>query len=591
MANFFEYIISIKDKASAAAQKIESTVGRASHKLREMKKSSDLIPHSINEIRNKLNDLANERGTTHSKMRIRELNGQIRKLEASARRLENLPPPGFAARLRNASGAVGKFGPMIAGAFSISAITSFGRSVIDTTAKYQKFEAVLSTQLGGEAAGKQAMDMIQKFAAETPFQVDELTNSYAKLASQGFRPTENQLTNLGDLAASMGKPFDQLAEAVLDAQTGEFERLKEFGIKARQSGDKVQMTFKGQTTVIDKSSGAMQEYLLSLGKMPGVVGSMAAISETTGGKLSNMSDATDNLKKNLGESLKPIIDKIIDAIKSFVEKLQLVSNWMKAHLQEIKFFAITIGLAAIGIAAVTIATWAWNTSLWANPITWVVAGVIALAAIIALLITYFDGWGNAWDNLMKGLKYTWYAFTANFKLDWLKTVDLFMKGIEWIERGWYKVKGLWDSEGAAKGLARLNNEAEQRSRQIAYQKGLAETFNKIADDAFGNVLGKNGLHRNSATLSGTVNKIKDAVLPGGANPTGAPVAPGDKTKPSRDAVATGGTKNTTINIQIGKQIESLTVVSNNLKEGAMKIRDIIVEEMTRAAGRAGALAG
>lgn len=53
-------------------------------------------------------------------------------------------------------------------------------------------------------------------------------------------------------------------EALLDAQTGEMERLKEFGITAQQNGNKVAFTFKGVTTTVDKTDKAIQGYLLSL---------------------------------------------------------------------------------------------------------------------------------------------------------------------------------------------------------------------------------------------------------------------------------------------------------------------------------------
>ena len=62
-----------------------------------------------------------------------------------------------------------------------------------------------------------------------------MTQSYITLANRGIKPTKEEIIKLGDLASSQGKDFNQLAEAMLDAQTGEFERLKEFGIKASKS--------------------------------------------------------------------------------------------------------------------------------------------------------------------------------------------------------------------------------------------------------------------------------------------------------------------------------------------------------------------
>lgn len=70
--------------------------------------------------------------------------------------------------------------------------------------------------------------MIEDISKHTLFGVDNLTQSYLSLVNRGMKPTEKQITALGDLASSQGKDFNQLTEALLDAQTGEFERLKEF---------------------------------------------------------------------------------------------------------------------------------------------------------------------------------------------------------------------------------------------------------------------------------------------------------------------------------------------------------------------------
>lgn len=50
---------------------------------------------------------------------------------------------------------------------------------------------------------------------------------------------------LSAYAAQLGKSFDQLTQAVLDAQAGQFERLKEFGIRASLSGEQVALDCRG----------------------------------------------------------------------------------------------------------------------------------------------------------------------------------------------------------------------------------------------------------------------------------------------------------------------------------------------------------
>lgn len=206
-------------------------------------------------------------------------------------------------------------------AFSVGAVLSFGKAIIDTTAQFQKMEAVLTNTLGSNSAAKVAMDQIVDFASKTPFQVDELTGAFVKLANRGFTPTIREMTALGDLASSTGKSFDQLAEATLDAMTGEFERLKEFGIKAKVEGDNVAFTFKGVTTEVEKTDDAIQSYILSLGETEGVSGSMAAISETVGGKISNLQDNFTQLQLTLGSSSSGLIAGVLDLANAMTEKL------------------------------------------------------------------------------------------------------------------------------------------------------------------------------------------------------------------------------------------------------------------------------
>lgn len=203
-------------------------------------------------------------------------------------------------------------GKTMAGVFAADMLLNFGKSIIATTAEFQKMEAVLTTTLGSKSAAKVAMQDIVEFASKTPFQVNELTDSFVKLANRGFKPTFAEMTALGDLASSTGKSFDQLTEAALDAMTGEFERLKEFGVRASSEGDRVKFTFKGVTTEVAKTDEAIKGYLISLGNAEGVSGSMAAISETVGGQISNLEDNFTQLQLALGNSSSGLISGFLE---------------------------------------------------------------------------------------------------------------------------------------------------------------------------------------------------------------------------------------------------------------------------------------
>jgi hypothetical protein len=231
-------------------------------------------------------------------------------------------------------GIMKKWGPAVLGFFAVDRIQAFLTNVIDVTKEFQRMEAVLTNTLGSESAAKRAMKEIEELGANTPQSVGQLIDGFVKLANQGFKPTREEMVKLLDLTNSMGKEYDQLVEAIIDAQTGEFERLKEFGIRASKQGDKVTFTFKEQQTQVDFTASSIREYLLSLGDMQGVAGSTAAISETLGGMISNLGDSFDQLYKSIGELLMPVMSEMIGmlgrGISSIVDLIKPTENAAEA---------------------------------------------------------------------------------------------------------------------------------------------------------------------------------------------------------------------------------------------------------------------
>jgi hypothetical protein len=216
------------------------------------------------------------------------------------------------------SGTLKKTAGILAAVFAADKIIDFGKEVFRIRGEMQRFSAVLTNTLGSKSEAQKALQQISKFAAETPFSVSQLTASFVKLANQGFKPTANEMRKLGDLASSTGKEFDQLAEAIIDAQTGEFERLKEFGIRASKQGDQVKFTFKGVETQTKFTSEAIKDYVLSLGDLQGVSGSMAAISTTLEGRISNLGDSYETLLNSIGERGQGVFAGAIGALGDLI---------------------------------------------------------------------------------------------------------------------------------------------------------------------------------------------------------------------------------------------------------------------------------
>jgi phage tail tape-measure protein len=97
--------------------------------------------------------------------------------------------------VNNFSTSLKQVGGIIAGAFAVDKLLEFGGAIIETTGEFERFEAVLTNTLGSKSQAQKALNDITEFASKTPFSVLELTDSFVRLANQGFRPTRNLLVN------------------------------------------------------------------------------------------------------------------------------------------------------------------------------------------------------------------------------------------------------------------------------------------------------------------------------------------------------------------------------------------------------------
>lgn len=190
-------------------------------------------------------------------------------------------------------------------------LKDIGTQAYNTRKEFATYEAVLKNATGSTKAAASAMKMIQTLAADTPASVAEWTQAYIKLINRGITPTKEELIQMGDIASSQGKDIDQFIEALLDAMTGENERLKEFGITASKNGETTAFTFRGVTTEVQNTDQAIKNYILSLGNMQGVQGAMATQMEELAGLESNLGDQMDAIYNKIGKKLEP-------AVKSFM---------------------------------------------------------------------------------------------------------------------------------------------------------------------------------------------------------------------------------------------------------------------------------
>ena len=193
--------------------------------------------------------------------------------------------------------------------------------IVTTSAKFESLRASLKTVTGSLDGARVAMAQIEKFTATTPFQLDEVANSFIILKRMGIDTTAESLKAFGNIAAANGKSFEQLSEAVADAMTGEFERLKEFGIKVKQENGKFIASMGSTQLSVSNSAEELVNSLKSLGEEGGAYASgLADQAATMGGKFSNLQDNLASFAKGIGEGgLNTALKEVLDTFNGLFE--------------------------------------------------------------------------------------------------------------------------------------------------------------------------------------------------------------------------------------------------------------------------------
>lgn len=209
-------------------------------------------------------------------------------------------------------------------------------SLVASQRNFDKLNSGLITMTGSAENAAKAFQVLQQFAKETPYGLNQAVEGFTKLVALGLNPSKEALISYGNTAAAMGKDLNQMIEAVADAATGEFERLKEFGIKASQQGDNVSFTFRGVTTTVKKNSEEIQKYLLNIGNTD-FAGAMETRAKTLDGQLSSLSDSFDGLvlavaQSGFGDAVGEQAAAAEDAITALTDAF--ASNEIVATLQD-----------------------------------------------------------------------------------------------------------------------------------------------------------------------------------------------------------------------------------------------------------------
>lgn len=227
------------------------------------------------------------------------------------------------------------FKTAIAGLVGAAGIGFLAKNIIDVNSRFQTLKSSLKTVTGGTKQAAEAFSLIEKFATTTPFDLEQVVGSFIKLKALGLDPSEAALKSYGNTAAAMGKSLDQFIEAVSDASVGEFERLKEFGIKAKSEGDRVTFTFQGVSTTVGKNAEEIQGYLQSIGNV-NFAGAMEDQMGNLGPAFDNLGTALNLVKMKIGEAgINTLVSSIANSMTDLINNIKTedIERFTKAVIE------------------------------------------------------------------------------------------------------------------------------------------------------------------------------------------------------------------------------------------------------------------
>lgn len=287
----------------------------------------------------------------------------------------------------------------------------------------QAMTIISSAASGGEIAIDKAADAVKEFGIRATDLND--TGAQASLKALGLNGQQmgDDLLAGGDKAKSA---TELIAQKLLAVQDPAKRAALAGGLFGTQIEDIGKNNLPGFLKGLAGSSSALGDVDGRAKKMGDTLnGSASAGIET-------MQRQWGQLIGSVGQKLLPALNAVLDVINKNPVVLQIA--------------AVAFGILAAAVMGLSIATWAMNTALLANPITWIVIGIVALIAAIVLLIVHWKEvasfLGTVWGAIVGALVDGFNQIAGFFGSVWQGALDAFAAG-------WQQIASFFGGIGAA----------------------------------------------------------------------------------------------------------------------------------------------
>lgn len=270
-------------------------------------------------------------------------------------------------------------------------IVAMGAAAVKSAADLETLEVSFISLTGG---AKQARDMVQqlnKFTAETPFQLEQVGKAARQLIASGTGLDEvsNQLQFLGDIAATSGTSIDEIAAIFAKVQAKgkvELENLNQLA----ERGIPIFTALSEATGLPAAKLGAgavsvkqFNETLQSFAKEGGfAAGAMERLSQTVTGKFSTALDNAKLAAASLGAQLLPLISKALDRFTALAQQFTALDANVKQTI-----IGVAAAVASFGPVLTILPKIATGLTLITGPAG---AAVLAIGAIVTAVVLLYD---------------------------------------------------------------------------------------------------------------------------------------------------------------------------------------------------------
>ena len=348
--------------------------------------------------------------------------------------------PSFTNSLQNAmaglSRAMSGMGAIAMGKGLAGGTMNFIKDLAESGFEIEKTQLSLENLFGSAEMGQGVMQELMQLATKMPGSVLDLLPAYRQLVLLGLSPSKDEMYALGEISVLTGRKISDTAMAIQMAGGGTYKRLRSMGIEVKKNGDQLKMTYMGVSKTIGTSKKAIFDYLVELGKMPGVQGAMAKQMDTLAGQTQNASDQFAILKY----SLYLLLEKaFLPLVKWITEVVAKISDWVAENPKLAKALlvivivisfliaGILLALGAIILISMAMSAWATVSTALAGallPLIWeiVLIGIVVLAVIAIFVLMYVY-----WDEICLWMSLAWYT-----------VVDAFWDGVYGIETAFFE---------------------------------------------------------------------------------------------------------------------------------------------------------